>query len=114
MANSRDTQDRFLRWLAQDEPGDEPAASAHTRLKSRIYSTLIDRQEQSGPLRSLSKTTEERGLCVFENLVEVSPLGEKAKAFNACSVCHARVLAEKVENAPIYWRNCPYVGFQDR
>jgi hypothetical protein len=27
-------------------------------------------------------------------------------------VCHARVLAEPIANAPIYWRHCPYDEFQ--
>jgi hypothetical protein len=29
-------------------------------------------------------------------------------------VCHARVLAERLEHAPIYWPHCPYVRFQNR
>ena len=98
MANSRDTEDRFFRWLADSESGDAPAASAPTRLKSNIYSTLISRQEESGPLRNLCETTADRGLCVFERLVEISPLAEKTGSFNICRLCHARVLGERVEN----------------
>ncbi len=113
MANSRDTEDRFFRWLADSESGDAPAASAPTRLKSNIYSTLISRQEEAGPLLNLCETTADRGLCVFERLVEISPLAQKTGSFNICRLCHARVLGERVENAPIYWGNCPYAGFQN-
>jgi hypothetical protein len=86
---------------------------APSRLKSRIYSALIQRQVESGPLLSVSETKAEgRRLCVFENLVQISPVGEKVKSLSFCRVCHARVLAETMENAPIYWRHCPYVQFQ--
>jgi len=92
-----------------------PATPAPARLKARIYSMLTRRQEESGPLASLSSTkAADRGLCIFEQLVEISPLPQPAKCLNYCSVCHARILAEKVENAPIYWSNCPYVRFQNR
>ena len=89
--------------------------SAPSRLKSKIYSALVRLQSQSGPLLNLSETRAKgRSLCVFEKLVEISPVGENVKALNLCRVCHARVLAETVENAPIYWRHCPYAGFQNR
>jgi len=44
--------------------------------------------------------------------VQVAPVGERAKSLNLCRVCHARVLAEHMENAPIYWNGCPYVEFK--
>src|SRR5215475_8241862 len=92
-----------------------PAPVAPARLKARIYSALTHRQAESGPLASLSSTkASDRGLCVFEQLVEISPLPQQAKCLNYCSVCHARILAENIENAPIYWSNCPYVRFQNR
>ena len=88
---------------------------APSRLKSRIYSALLDRQQQEGPLLSLSRVKAEGGkLCVFEELVQISPLGEKAKQPNLCRFCHARVLAETIENAPVYWPGCPYARFQNR
>ncbi len=91
------------------------SSPAPSRLKSRIYSALVRQQAQSGPLLSITETkAKRRQLCVFENLVEISPVGEKAKSLNFCRVCHARILAEAVENAPIYWQHCPYVGFQRR
>ncbi len=100
--------------LASKLEADAPAALATpSRLKSRLYSALIRRQQESGPLASLTATKAAGGgLCVFEELVQISPVGEKAKAFNCCRFCHARVLGEGLENAPIYWEDCPYVGFQ--
>jgi hypothetical protein len=55
-----------------------------------------------------------RGLCVFEQLVQIAPVPEPAKRPNLCRICHARVLAERIENAPIYWTGCPYAHFQNR
>ena len=93
----------------------EISSVAPSRLKAKVYSTLVRRQTESGPLLSISETkANARGLCVFENLVEIVPLNEQVKSLNFCRVCHARILAEKVENAPIYWHSCPYVGFQNR
>jgi len=114
--SSSNRDERFFADLAFT--GDEPGAReprAPSRLKSRIYSTLVRRQTQTEPLLSLTETkTAGRALCVFENLLQIMPFGESAKSFNACSVCHARVLAEHMEKAPIFWPHCPYVGFQKR
>jgi hypothetical protein len=88
----------------------ESPAKAPARLKSRIYSSLVRRQRRLGPLRSLALS--DSPLCVFENLVATLPVGEAAKQRNPCSVCHARILAERLEHAPIYWSHCPYVEFQ--
>ena len=122
METIRNTEDNFFQWLAaEDQSADLPSRSAPATLKSapatlksKTYSALMNRQEESGPLLSVSRTKPTRGLCVFENLVEVSPLSAKLGSFNFCSFCHARLLAEKMENAPIHWRNCPYAGFQTR
>lgn len=93
----------------------EPDAAAPSRLKSKIYSALIRRQAVSGPIRSLRKThAEGRDLCVFERLLTLRPIPDSAQCANICAVCHARVLAESVEKAPIYWQGCPYVSFQKR
>jgi len=93
----------------------EPTATAPARLKSKIYTALMRREAESGSLRSLSETHNEgRELCVFEKLVVLSPVPESAKCPNFCLVCHARILAESIENAPIYWHACPYVSFQKR
>jgi hypothetical protein len=90
-----------------------PTTRASSRLKSRIYSALVRRQQETGPLLSLPATEAAgEGLCVFEKLVRIAPLGEEQKCFNLCSVCHARWLGEHIENAPIFWANCPYVAFK--
>jgi hypothetical protein len=86
---------------------------APARLKSRIYSALMQRAAADGELRSLPETKAAgRGLCVFEELMRAAPLGKKLKTVNICRVCHARVLAEALENPPIYWGHCPYAGFK--
>lgn len=88
---------------------------ASSRLKSRIYSALIARQSQDGPLLSLTAIKESgRKLCVFEELVQIAPVGESAKCLNLCHVCHARVLGERIEGAPVFWPGCPYTRFQNR
>ena len=82
-----------------------------SRLKSRILSTLISLEQAEGPLRILSETRDAgESLCVFEYAVAMLP-SENLQSRNPCSVCHARVLGERVENAPIYWPGCPYSRF---
>ncbi len=89
--------------------------AAPSRLKSKIYSALLARQAQDGPLLSLGATKGSgRSLCVFEELVQIAPVNESVKRRNLCSVCHARVLGERIENAPVFWRGCPYAQFQNR
>lgn len=97
------------------EPNSAEATRAPSRLKSRIYSRLMLEEAAAGPLRSVSETHKDcRGLCVFEHLVRIAPVAESAKSKNFCRVCHARLAGEHIENAPIYWPNCPYVQFQNR
>jgi len=84
-----------------------------SNLKARVYSALVRRQVETGPLSSLTDSKAQgHDLCVFERLVEIAPVGERAKTLNICRVCHARVLGEHLENAPIYWNGCPYVQFR--
>jgi hypothetical protein len=108
-------EDLWLKQLAaeeQHEPAPQPTPS---RVKSTIYSALIRKQQESGPLQTVSETKAAGSkLCCFEDLVRITPVGEKAEQFNCCSVCHARVLGERVEDAPIWWPHCPYVRFQNR
>ena len=86
---------------------------APSRVKSKIYSALVMRQAETGALLPLGRVKEGgRKLCVFEELVQIAPVGEKIESWNYCRVCHARVLGERVEKAPIYWWGCPYVTFQ--
>lgn len=93
---------------------EQDAAHATPTLKSRIYSRLVEDQAATGPLLSLTATKASgRALCIFEDLVQIAPIGEALKRKNCCRVCHARVLAERVDGAPIYWLHCPYVRFQD-
>ena len=101
--------ERFAQFVQELKPSKE-TARAPSRLKARLYSALIRRQESSGRLLSLTETRKAgQKLCVFESLWEQLPVGKAAKCFNCCSICHARVLGERMERAPIYWAHCPYV-----
>lgn len=111
MANPRD--DEFLAKILDDIDVVEPA-KAPSRLKARIYSALLQQQTETAPLLSLSENRADgKELCVFEQLVQIAPVGETAKSLNICRVCHARVLAERFENPPIYWPGCPYVALKN-
>jgi len=110
MANLRD--DEFMERIA-DAVELKESEQVPADLKARLYSALVWQQAQTGPLMSLTETNA-RGhqLCVFEQIVRITPVGERTKSLNICRVCHARVLAEHIENAPIYWSGCPYVEFK--
>ncbi len=113
MSDKPPQDDEFFSRLAQKTESAAGVKRAPSRLKSKTYSALIRRQQQSGPLLHLGETRRAgRGLCVFESFWEHMPLGASAKCFNCCSICHARVLGENVEPAPIYWGHCPYVAFK--
>lgn len=105
--------EEFIERIADGVELTEPEV-APSRLKAKVYSALMLRQAETGPLMSLTET-EACGhkLCVFEELVRIVPAGEAAKSLNFCRVCHARVLAENVENAPIYWSGCSYVPLKN-
>ena len=103
--------DSLFELLARqsDELESEPAPSP---LKAKLYTSLVRKQQESGRLCTLAETRANgRGLCVFEDLWSRVTPAEAAQSFNCCSVCHARVLAEHWEAAPIYWGHCPYVAF---
>lgn len=108
--------DRFFTDLAKEtDLVDEELGRAPARLKSRVYSALVSRLAARGPLRSLTETRKAgRSLCVFEAALTHAPVGEQAKSMNACRVCHARLLAEHLESAPIFWPHCPYAQFHRR
>jgi len=108
--------DRFFTELAEEvDLFDEDVAGAPARLKSRIYSTLITHLAATGPLLSLTETKKAgRSLCIFEAALSGAPVGERAKSVNGCRVCHARLLAEHLESAPIFWPHCPYAQFHRR
>jgi hypothetical protein len=87
---------------------------APSSLKARLYSALVREQQRSGSLASLNETVAAGyGICVFERLVQISPVGETAKSPFFCQVCHARILAERFDNPPIFWPHCPYVDFKN-
>jgi hypothetical protein len=94
---------------ATGEPPTEPAPAT---LKSRTYSAVVARMAQASPLLDLRKTRAAGGrLCVFETALTVPPLGPIAGTMNPCRICHARVLGERMEHAPIFWPGCPYADF---
>jgi hypothetical protein len=108
--SSPDLEKEFRSLLAGAETGDERAPSL---LKARLYSSLIHEQQETGRLASLNASVSAgHGICVFEKLVQIAPVGEEAKSPFFCQVCHARILAEHFESPPIYWPNCPYVTFK--
>jgi hypothetical protein len=102
--------DRLLRRLAATDSA--WPAPAPARLKARIYSALVETLSAEAPLLSLATLKASgSGLCVFEHAVAVIPFGEPLGTRNPCRVCHARVLAERLEHAPIFWPHCPYAEF---
>lgn len=104
--------EQWFEDLVRAEEG-APDRRAGTRLKSRVYTALVRRKAESGPLEALTETKAAgRGLCVFEELVQIAPVGQRAKSLFICQTCHARVLAEQLEDPPIWWAHCPYVGFK--
>lgn len=106
-----ESDNRLFELLAQ-ETGEAEAGRAPSHLKARLYTALIQKQQESGRLRTLAETRScGHGLCIFEDLWERLTGVEGAQSFNCCSVCHARVLAEHLERPPIYWGHCPYVAF---
>ena len=110
---ARDIPDDELMQLIASKAEPEEAGAASSRLKARVYSALVLRQAAAGPLLTLTKVKADgRELCVFEQLVQIAPTGGTVESLNICRVCHARVLAEHLENPPIFWRGCPYVALK--
>ncbi|SRR6266567_1867586 len=106
-----DFESEFTSLFSQTE---EVVESAPSSLKARLYSALVHEQQESGPLASLDTIVASgHGICLFEKLVQIAPVGEKAKSPFFCQVCHARVLAEHFDNPPIFWPHCPYVEFKN-
>jgi hypothetical protein len=105
--------DRWLEQLAGEGSVDTAdLAPAPARLQARIYSALVQQLARTGPLLSLAATKAAgHGLCLFEEAVAVLPMGDRIGSMNPCRVCHARLLAEHVDHAPIFWPCCPYADF---
>ena len=100
--------EQLMRQSAEVAAAPEEASS---RLKSKLLSRLIELEQAEGPLRMLSANRAQGDeLCVFEHLVAALP-SESLQSRNPCAVCHARVLGERVEKAPIFWPGCPYAQF---
>ena len=105
-------EERQFSVLLSEVP-EEIGWTVPSSLKARLYSSVVREQQKSGPLASLDETVAAGyGICVFERLVQISPVGEKAKSPFFCQVCHARMLAETFDNPPIFWAHCPYVAFK--
>jgi hypothetical protein len=85
---------------------------APASLTSKVYSSVVMKMAQSGSLLDLKDIKDAGGhLCVFEHAIARLPIGGGARSMNPCRVCHARVLGERMENAPIFWPGCPYSDF---
>ena len=105
------TDDLWFERLAE-APGSAIEERAPARLKSRIYSALVGRLAESGSLLDLEETRNAGGrLCVFEHAITLLPVGTDLRSMNPCRICHARVLGERMEHAPIFWPGCPYSEF---
>jgi len=107
-----DTEQLLEQLAAIDE--DAAAEPAPACLKSKIYSALVERMSETGPLLSLAATKGTGAkLCIFEDAVAALPVGERIGSKNLCRVCHARALGERLEWAPIFWPGCPYSQFHN-
>lgn len=105
------SDDLWFERLA-DATGDPTVERAPARLKSKVYSALVAKMTESGALLDLAETKRAGGhLCVFENLLTLVPVGTEIRRLNPCRICHARVLGERMEDAPIFWPGCPYSDF---
>ena len=105
--------DQLLTQLAAIDE-DAPTVRAPARLKSTIYSALVNRMAEAGSLRTLRETKRHgAALCIFEEVVATLPLDQQIGSKNPCRICHARVLAERLDWAPIFWPGCPYSEFHN-
>jgi hypothetical protein len=104
----------FERLADAEQLGDVAQEVAPARLKSKIYSALVSRMAESGALRDLAETKQAGGhLCVFENALTIVPVGDDVRSMNPCRICHARLLGERLEHAPIFWPGCPYSEYHN-
>jgi hypothetical protein len=80
-------------WFERLADASDPVKEERTpaRLKSRIYSALVARMADTGPLLDLPSTIAAGGhLCVFEKALTVLPLAADLQSMNPCRICHAR------------------------
>jgi len=107
------SDDLWFARLAQAS-GEPSRERAPAKLKAKVYSALVTRMAESGPLQDLRETKKAGGhLCVFEHSLTLLPVGPDVLAKNPCRICHARVLGERLEHAPIFWPGCPYSEFHN-
>jgi hypothetical protein len=103
-------------WFQQlaDATGIAGEGRAPARLKSKLYSSLVTSMAQSGPLLDLRDVKDAGAhLCVFEQTIALLPVAAEVRSMNPCRVCHARILGERMEHAPIFWPGCPYSEFHN-
>jgi hypothetical protein len=107
------SDDLWFERLAEAS-GDVIHERAPARLKSKIYSALVARMSESGSLRDLTDIKKAGGhLCVFERVLTLLPVGTDVPSMNPCRICHARLLGERMDHAPIFWPGCPYSDFHN-
>lgn len=105
------TDDWFARVAAAEAAADPDRAPA--RLKSKVYSAVVNRLADAGPLQDLAETKACGGeLCVFEHAVALVPVSS-VRSMNPCRICHARIVGERMDHAPIFWPGCPYSEFHN-
>lgn len=105
------SDDRWFERLAE-ATGESTPERAPARLTSRTYSAIVARMAESGSLLDLTQTKNAGGrLCVFETALTLLPLGANVSSMNPCRICHARILGERMDDAPIFWPGCPYSDF---
>ena len=106
--------DRWFKQLAEATGVEHDPPRASAKLKSRLYSALTTNMAAGGRLLSLSASQAEgQSLCIFEQALVLAPVGDDMKSRNPCRVCHARILGERLEWAPIFWPGCPYSDFHN-
>jgi hypothetical protein len=106
------SDDLWFEQLAMADGGTVERAPA--QLTSRVYSAVIARMAESGKLLDLAATKRAGGhLCVFEHALALLPVGADVRSTNPCRICHARVLGERMDRAPIFWPGCPYSQFHN-
>ena len=78
-----DSDHFFEKLAAETDTLAFEAERAPARLKSSIYSTLVEHLAATGPLRTLSETRDAgRALCIFEAALCAAPVGPRVESMN--------------------------------
>jgi hypothetical protein len=48
-----------------------------------------------------------------EHALTILPIGAGVGSMNPCRICHARVLGDHLQHAPIFSPGCPYSEFHN-